>query len=87
LYKQQWIIIDDFETGDYMQVYQCNYHLAKYFQSTGDQWLADHFYKNCLNYSVNVMHDDGKVAAESHCNVGICLEEAGNTFYHTRTML
>jgi len=61
-----------------MQVYQCNHYLAKYFQSTGDKWLADHFYENCLHYSANVTNDDGKVAAEGHCNIGICLEEAGN---------
>jgi len=64
-----------------MRVYQYNHYLAKYFQSTGDKWLADHFYENCLHYSASVMNDDGKVAAEGQCNVGICLEEAGNTFH------
>ena len=63
-----------------MRVYQCNRFLAKYFQSTGDKWLADHFYENCLHYSAKVMNDDGKVAAEGHCNIGICYEEAGNVF-------
>ena len=66
-----------FQTGDYMKVYQCNNYLAKYFQSTGDKWLADHFYQNCLLNSTNVTNDDGKVAAEGQRNVGICLEEAG----------
>jgi len=28
-----------------------------------------------------VTNDDGKVAAEGQCNVGICLEEAGNSFH------
>jgi len=60
-----------------MTVYQCNHYLAKYFQSSGDKWLADHFYQNCLHYSANVTNDDGKVAAEGQCNVGICLEDAG----------
>jgi len=63
-----------------MQVYQSHHYLAKYFQSTGDKWLADHFYENCLHYSASVTNDDGKVAAEGHCNVGICLEEAGKYF-------
>jgi len=63
-----------------MQVYQSHHYLAKYFQSTGDKWLADHFYQNCLQYSASVTNDDGKVAAEGHCNVGICLEEAGKYF-------
>jgi len=65
-----------------MRIYQCHNNLAKYFQSTGDKWLADHFYQNCLRYSANVVSDDGKVAAEGHCNVGSSLEEAGKSFRH-----
>jgi len=64
-----------------MRVYECHNYLANYFQSTGDKWLSDHFYENCLQYSASVVNDNGKVAAEGHCNVGICLEEAGYAFH------
>jgi tetratricopeptide (TPR) repeat protein len=64
--------------GDYVRVYQSHHQLAKYFQSTGDKWLSDHFFQNCLHYSANVKEDEGKIAADGHCNVAASLEEAGN---------
>lgn len=62
---------------DYAHVYRCHHHLAEYFQGTGDKWLADHFYENCLAWSRNMTDDDGKAAAEGHCNVGLGLESGG----------
>ena len=64
-------------SGDYYKVYQCNHQLAEYFQSTGDKWLSDHFYQNCLKFSADVKTGEGKMAAQGHCNVGQGLEEKG----------
>jgi len=65
---------------NYTLVYQCQYKLARFFQSTGDKWLADHFFENCLMTTHMVHDDEGRLAAEGHCNVGIALEQNGEYF-------
>lgn len=67
-----------FLTGNYAEVYQCQFKLAQYFQSTNDKWLADHFFDSCLSTASGISNDEGKMAAEGHCNVGLALEESGN---------
>ena len=62
---------------DYTTVYSNQHSLARYFQSTGDKWLADHFFNNCLMTSKNVTTDGGVLKADGHCNVGLALEESG----------
>ena len=62
---------------NYTDVYLCQYKLARYFQTTGDKWLADHFFENCLYTTASVKGDEGRMAAEGHCNVGLALEESG----------
>lgn len=61
-------------------MYQCQFQLARYFQSTGDKWLADHFFSSCLHTSRQVKGDEGRMSAEGHCNVGLALEESGDYF-------
>ena len=68
----------------YAEVYKCQFKLARYFQSTKDKWLSDHFFNSCLRTSAGVKDDDGKMAAEGHCNVGLALEENG---WYTRVEL
>ena len=58
-------------------MYACQYKLARYFQTTGDKWLSDHFFNLCLTTSTGVKTDGGKLAAVAHCNVGLALEESG----------
>lgn len=65
---------------NYAEVYNCQFELARYFQTTGDKWLADHFFENCLATARGVKGDAGKMAAEGHCNVGLALEESGDTY-------
>jgi len=66
--------------GSYNDVYKCQSELARYFQRTGDKWLADHFYGSCLTTTGKIKNDGGKMAAEGHCNVGLAMEESGETF-------
>ena len=66
-----------FFADNFTAVYQCQFKLALYFQEKGDKWLADHFFASCLKTSSNVHGDEGKMAAQSHCNVGMSLEESG----------
>ncbi|KAL8617141.1 hypothetical protein ACOMHN_014311 [Nucella lapillus] len=66
--------------GDYMAVYMARYELACYFQPTKDKWLADHFFKTCLDTAANIDSDDGEIKAEARCNLGIVLEENGDFF-------
>lgn len=58
-------------------MYQSQFELARYFQSKGDKWLADHFFKSCLFTSTCVKGDEGRMQAEGHCNVGLAQEESG----------
>ncbi len=62
---------------DFVQVYKCQFSLAKYFQQTGDKWLADHFYASSLATASSVDADGGRTAAEGHCNMAAALEERG----------
>lgn len=64
---------------NYLGVYENNRLLAQYFQSCGSEykWLADHFFENCLHWSSAVADDEGKAAADGHCNIGLSLEESG----------
>ena len=62
-------------SGDFQSVYMARYELACYFQQTNDKWLADHFFKTCLETSSFIDTDGGKTKAEGHCNVGLALEE------------
>ncbi|XP_013400140.1 tetratricopeptide repeat protein 29 [Lingula anatina] len=64
---------------DYEEVYNARYQLAKYFQSTGDKWLSDHFYTTCLDTSGSIKANV-RFQAEAHCNVGLALEESGDYF-------
>lgn len=66
-------------------VYKCQFKLARYFQGTGDKWLADHFFHSCLATTASVKGDDGKMEAEGHCNVGLAKEESGVYYSHILT--
>ena len=70
-------IFSSFCSENYSDVYKCQFKLARYFQTTKDKWLSDHFFNSCLRTSAGVKDDDGKMAAEGHCNVGLALEENG----------
>ncbi|KAH3835044.1 hypothetical protein DPMN_108382 [Dreissena polymorpha] len=50
-------------------------NLARYFQSAGDKWLADHFFETCLQTATQVEEDGGKMQAEGFCNVALAQEE------------
>jgi len=65
---------------NFAEVYSCQFQLAKYFQSCEDKWLADHFFTCCLNTATTFKGDDGRMAAEGYCNVGLALEESGDCF-------
>ncbi|KAL3878955.1 hypothetical protein ACJMK2_031279 [Sinanodonta woodiana] len=67
--------------GDFYEVYKSRFELARYFQQTGDKWLADHFFMTCLQTSTNISNDSGKTQAEGYCNVGLAQEENGE-YYH-----
>lgn len=69
---------DAIRKENFVEVYQCQFTLAQYFQGTGDKWLEDHFFRQCLMTSSRVVGDEGKMMAESHCNVGLTLEESGD---------
>ncbi|XP_046369889.1 tetratricopeptide repeat protein 29-like [Haliotis rufescens] len=64
--------------GIYADVYKARYQLAQYFSSTGDKWLADHFFLTCLQTSTMVEDDGGRTRAEAFCNMGLALEESGD---------
>ncbi len=66
-------------TGNYAEVYECQFSLARYFQNAGDKWLSDHFFSRCLATTDN-MSEDGRMRAEAHCNVGLAVEEHGDFF-------
>ena len=70
-----WNIFVD--TGDHSEVYHNRFELARYFQSTGDKWLSDHFFNTCLDTSSSIKGDGGKLRAQGHYNVGAALEENG----------
>ncbi|XP_046569064.1 tetratricopeptide repeat protein 29-like [Haliotis rubra] len=63
--------------GIYADVYKARYQLAQFFSSTGDKWLADHFFLTCLQTSTMVEDDGGRTRAEAFCNMGLALEESG----------
>ena len=65
-------------TGKYIEVYSCYFELAKYFQLTGegDKWLSDYFFDMALDTTKHMTHDDGRLAAEANCNVGLALKES-----------
>ncbi|XP_060603184.1 tetratricopeptide repeat protein 29-like isoform X2 [Ruditapes philippinarum] len=66
--------------GDFLEVYRARYELARYFQSSNDKWLADHFFETCLDTAALVTDDGGKVQAEGYCNVALAQEE--NSEFH-----
>jgi len=66
--------------GDFQEVYRARYELARYFQSTNDKYLADHFFNTCLQTSNQVTTDGGKMQAEGFCNVALALEENGDDY-------
>ncbi|XP_052279004.1 tetratricopeptide repeat protein 29-like [Dreissena polymorpha] len=61
--------------GDFQEVYRARFELARYFQSAGDKWLADHFFETCLQTASQVEEDGGKMQAEGFCNVALAQEE------------
>ncbi|XP_066286220.1 tetratricopeptide repeat protein 29-like [Branchiostoma lanceolatum] len=63
--------------GNMEEVYHCQYQLAKYFQSTSDTWLSDHFFQACLQTSLSVRGDGRRKEAEANCNIGLAYEERG----------
>jgi len=77
LFKYHCKFLKLYVSDDFYRVYRCHNELAKYFQSTDDKWLSDHFFENCLNYSMKVEGGGGRVAAHGHCDVGLSLEKTG----------
>lgn len=72
---------DAHRKGDFAEVYRNRYELARYFQSMrDDKWLADHFFTTCLQTSMEVKGDSGKMQAQGHYNVGVALEENGDSY-------
>lgn len=67
-------------SDDYVRAYKCHLSLAEQFKSIGDGWLADHFCRRCLTLGAMVKDDGGVIEAESHCNMGLSLEQAGTDF-------
>lgn len=67
--------------GDYREVYRERYELARYFQTSNDKWLADHFFDTCLDTSNLITDDEGKMRAEGFCNVALSHEENAD-FYN-----
>lgn len=66
--------------GDFQEVYRARYELARYFQTSGDKWLSDHFFNTCLQTSNEVTTDGGKMQAEGFCNVAMAEEENGDYY-------
>lgn len=64
-------------TDDHSEVYHNRFELARYFQSTGDKWLSDHFFNTCLETSSSIKGDGGKLRAQGYYNVGAALEDNG----------
>lgn len=62
-------------------MYSARFELAKYFQTTGDKWLVDHFFNSCLTVSSQVQGDGGKMLAQGHCNVGLAMEQNGKLIF------
>ena len=64
--------------GDYIEVYRCYFELAKYFQVTseGDKWLSDYFFDMAHESTKFIKSDNGRLAAEANCNVGLALKES-----------
>lgn len=61
--------------GQFGEEYKARYQLAQYLKGDEDDtWLVDHFFSTCLDVSVKVQDDEGKMEAEGHCNVGLCLQ-------------
>ncbi|XP_060083817.1 tetratricopeptide repeat protein 29-like [Ylistrum balloti] len=70
-----------YRKGDFAEVYRNRYELARYFQSMrDDKWLADHFFTTCLQTSMEVKGDHGKMQAQGHYNVGVSYEENGDNY-------
>lgn len=65
---------------DHSEVYHNRFELARYFQSTGDKWLSDHFFNTCLETSSSIKGDGGKLRAQGYYNVGAALEDNGQYF-------
>ncbi|ELT88178.1 hypothetical protein CAPTEDRAFT_228860 [Capitella teleta] len=78
LREQLCLVENAMRQGNYAEVYTCRFKLARYFQSTNDKWLSDHFFESCLATATGIKTDEGKMAAEGHCNVGLALEESGD---------
>lgn len=58
-------------------VYHSLLSLAKYFEESGDAWLANHFYDSCLQTSLKIRGDGRKKESEANCNVGLAWENEG----------
>ena len=65
------------DADDFREVYNCQFQLAQFFESTEDKWLSDHFYRSCLSTSLHVASDEGKTMAEAHCMLGVAQEVNG----------
>lgn len=63
--------------GNLVEVYRCQNQLAVFFVSTGDKWLSDHYFAQCLETSEKLPEDDRSFTAEGHCNMAISQEENG----------
>ncbi|GFN94233.1 tetratricopeptide repeat protein 29 [Plakobranchus ocellatus] len=61
--------------GDWASEYASRYELAQVFKDNpDDMWLTDHFFHTCLEVAKKEHKDKGKLQAEGHCNVGLCLQ-------------
>lgn len=58
----------------HVDVYKAYVELAQYFQSTGDKWIADHFYLKALQASSRITTDGGQKRAEAYRNTGLAFE-------------
>ena len=68
--------------GDWAAEYASRYELAQVFKDNpDDMWLTDHFFNTCLEVAKKEEKDKGKMQAEGHCNVGLCLQANSNYFY------
>lgn len=59
-------------------VYQCQLTLAEYFSSKNDLWLADYFYQQCLETSLQIRGDGHRKEAEANYNLAISAEKKMN---------
>lgn len=58
-------------------VYSSRLTLAQFFEQSGDNWLADHFYSSCLKTSLKIRGDGRRKECEANANMGVTLEKRG----------